>query len=222
MQACCRTIFANDRPRRPGTSRPTSRFLFAYGFSNELDNLYRSAAALVFPSEYEGFGNPVVEAMARGCPVITTDATALPEVAGDAGLIVPFSNTPGQAQHYFAALGPASMLFETSTASTTIAAFLGGSGNLSELIEQAEDAGVDVEGITDLDIDIDVAPFPGIEEAGRVAISGGAYYMTDTGSEAQRAAAWEFMKFVNEVEQQKIIHLKGSYLPISSAVRAVS
>lgn len=55
----------------------------------ELDNLYRSAAALVFPSEYEGFGNPVVEAMARGCPVITTDATALPEVAGDAGLIVP-------------------------------------------------------------------------------------------------------------------------------------
>ncbi|MCP4222023.1 MAG: glycosyltransferase family 4 protein, partial [Actinomycetia bacterium] len=55
----------------------------------ELDNLYRSAAALVFPSEYEGFGNPVVEAMARGCPVITTDATALPEVVGDAGLTVP-------------------------------------------------------------------------------------------------------------------------------------
>jgi alpha-1,3-rhamnosyl/mannosyltransferase len=56
---------------------------------DELDALYRSAAALVFPSEYEGFGNPVLEAMARGCPVVTTDAAALPEVAGLAGLIVP-------------------------------------------------------------------------------------------------------------------------------------
>lgn len=55
----------------------------------ELDALYRSATALVFPSEYEGFGNPVLEAMARGCPVVTTDATALPEVSGVAGLIVP-------------------------------------------------------------------------------------------------------------------------------------
>ncbi len=56
---------------------------------DELDALYRSAAALVFPSEYEGFGNPVLEAMVRGCPVVTTDAAALPEVTGAAGLIVP-------------------------------------------------------------------------------------------------------------------------------------
>jgi alpha-1,3-rhamnosyl/mannosyltransferase len=55
----------------------------------ELDALYRSAVALVFPSEYEGFGNPVLEAMARGCPVVTTDAGSLPEVAGRAGLVVP-------------------------------------------------------------------------------------------------------------------------------------
>lgn len=55
----------------------------------ELDDLYRSATALVFPSEYEGFGNPVLEAMARGCPVITSDAAALPEVVGSAGLMVP-------------------------------------------------------------------------------------------------------------------------------------
>lgn len=55
----------------------------------ELDALYRSATFTVFPSEYEGFGNPVMEAMARGCPVISSDATALPEVVGSAGLIVP-------------------------------------------------------------------------------------------------------------------------------------
>jgi alpha-1,3-rhamnosyl/mannosyltransferase len=38
---------------------------------------------------YEGFGLPVLEAMSRGCPVIAADATALPEVVGDAGLLVP-------------------------------------------------------------------------------------------------------------------------------------
>lgn len=53
-----------------------------------LDALYRCAEALVFPSEYEGFGNPALEAMARGCPVVATNAGSLPEVIGDAGLLV--------------------------------------------------------------------------------------------------------------------------------------
>ena len=51
---------------------------------DELAGLYRRASALVFPSLYEGFGQPPLEAMACGCPVACSDAASLPEVVGDA------------------------------------------------------------------------------------------------------------------------------------------
>jgi glycosyltransferase involved in cell wall biosynthesis len=51
---------------------------------DELIDLYRRAAALVFPSLYEGFGQPTLEAMACGCPVACSDAGGLPEVVGGA------------------------------------------------------------------------------------------------------------------------------------------
>lgn len=52
----------------------------------ERDLLYRNAEALLFPSLYEGFGIPVLEAMRSGLPVVTTRTSALPEVAGEAAL----------------------------------------------------------------------------------------------------------------------------------------
>lgn len=54
----------------------------------ELAQLYRDAAVLLFPSTCEGFGLPVLEAMASGTPVITSTASSLPEVAGKAALLV--------------------------------------------------------------------------------------------------------------------------------------
>lgn len=54
----------------------------------ELPPLYGAAEAFLFPSLYEGFGLPVAEAMACGCPVITSTVSSLPEVAGAAGLLV--------------------------------------------------------------------------------------------------------------------------------------
>ncbi len=55
----------------------------------EIARLYARAACAVVPSLYEGFGLPVVEAMACGVPVIATDGGALPEVVGEAGMVVP-------------------------------------------------------------------------------------------------------------------------------------
>jgi glycosyltransferase involved in cell wall biosynthesis len=56
---------------------------------DELAQLYRDAAALVLPSRYEGFGLPVVEAMASGTPVVAAPDEALREVAGDAAVFAP-------------------------------------------------------------------------------------------------------------------------------------
>lgn len=67
----------------------SDRVLFN-GFISEdqLPGLYRGAIALLFPSLYEGFGLPVIEAMACGTPVLTSTTTSLPEVAGDAAVLV--------------------------------------------------------------------------------------------------------------------------------------
>lgn len=66
-----------------------SKIKYLNGLSeNELASLYNAADIFVFPSLYEGFGLPPLEAMACGCPVITSNTSSLPEVVGDAGIMV--------------------------------------------------------------------------------------------------------------------------------------
>jgi glycosyltransferase involved in cell wall biosynthesis len=60
---------------------------FGWVPDTQLEDLYRAADAFVFPSLAEGFGLPVLEAMARGIPVATSGRTSLAEVAGDAALL---------------------------------------------------------------------------------------------------------------------------------------
>ncbi len=60
--------------------------------SAHLDALYLEATGLTFPSRFEGFGAPVLEAMSHSCAVLAADSTALPEVVGDAGRLVSADN----------------------------------------------------------------------------------------------------------------------------------
>jgi alpha-1,3-rhamnosyl/mannosyltransferase len=54
----------------------------------DLPAVYTGASALVYPSLYEGFGLPILEAMACGCPVICSKVASMPEAAGDAALYI--------------------------------------------------------------------------------------------------------------------------------------
>jgi len=127
----------------------------------------------------------------------------------DEGLAQAIPDTPGNIDQYLAlAQQNSTMTLETSTAATTIKAFLSGdssgvdtggaSGDLSGLVPSA-------------------GPFPGVEEPGKVRISGGAFYMTNTVAPEVQAGAWEFMKYMQTTDAQVGWHLTGSYLPTTQA-----
>jgi alpha-1,3-rhamnosyl/mannosyltransferase len=72
------------------------RFL-GYTPPEDLPLLYAGAAAFVYPSLYEGFGLPPLEAMASGVPVLVSGRSALPEVVSDAGIIIDPDDAQGTA-----------------------------------------------------------------------------------------------------------------------------
>jgi glycosyltransferase involved in cell wall biosynthesis len=78
------TVFDGDLSARAGTARVV---FCGWVSAADLEGLYRAATCVALPSLAEGFGLPVLEAMRRGVPVACADATALPEVAGDAALL---------------------------------------------------------------------------------------------------------------------------------------
>jgi len=65
---------------------------------NDLVRLYNAADVFTFPSFYEGFGLPVLEAMACGIPVVASNRTSIPEVVGEAGLLADPTNLSAMAQ----------------------------------------------------------------------------------------------------------------------------
>ena len=72
----------------PKRQPPAGVELAGYVSDRELEWLYRNCFAFLYPSLFEGFGMPVLEAMSLGAPVISSNTTSLPEVTGEAGLLV--------------------------------------------------------------------------------------------------------------------------------------
>ena len=76
-----------DEILRAAAASPEDVRVLGHVDEDRLHALYAGAACFAYPSLYEGFGLPVLEAMAAGAPVVTSTASSLPEVAGDAGLL---------------------------------------------------------------------------------------------------------------------------------------
>jgi glycosyltransferase involved in cell wall biosynthesis len=91
--------FAPDPRRLAYTCGVDEQFVHFTGFVEEAHKpaLYRAAVAFVFPSRYEGFGLPPLEALACGTPVVGSHATSIPEVVGDAGVLLAPDDAEGMA-----------------------------------------------------------------------------------------------------------------------------
>ncbi|MCZ7630629.1 MAG: extracellular solute-binding protein [Microthrixaceae bacterium] len=132
----------------------------------------------------------------------------------DDGLATAYPGVEGQTNHLFAmATQSASMVVDSSAAVNTIAGLL--EGTVDEAL--IEELGVELPDFAGLDIDIGVGEFPGIEEPGKGQIGGGAWYLTNSGTPEQQAAAWDFMKWFNATEQQVRWASEGSGLPVTQS-----
>ena len=85
----------------PNFSRYADRIIQAgYVADNDLSTLYSNAEWFVYTSQYEGFGLPPLEAMRCGCPVIVSNNSSLPEVVGDAGIMIDYDSVEQHVQAY--------------------------------------------------------------------------------------------------------------------------
>jgi glycosyltransferase involved in cell wall biosynthesis len=93
------TPFAPDPRRLAREQGIDERFVRFTGFVDEGDEpaLYRGATSFIFPSRYEGFGLPPLEALACGTPVVGSAVSSIPEIVGDAGVLLPLYDVAGMA-----------------------------------------------------------------------------------------------------------------------------
>jgi ABC-type glycerol-3-phosphate transport system substrate-binding protein len=137
----------------------------------------------------------------------------------DAGLLKAVPNSSQIDDFLAAATQSAAMLIQTSTAITTVNGVIEGSLNAEDL-GLAGDAGKAVSGFKIPNLNIGVGLLPGLKSAGEGQIGGSAWYLLDTGKDAEAAGGWQFLKWFNETPNQVTWTLEGSYLPVSEAAAA--
>jgi sn-glycerol 3-phosphate transport system substrate-binding protein len=173
-----------------------------------------TGAGIPFVNEDNGRGGTTATEAAWNEPGTVEILEQLQQMNDD-GLMNAIANVPGNIDQFLAMANPdasqrGSMLLETSNAATSIEAFLKGELDASSL---SEDQRVLVDEDRDIDLDIDAAPWSGLEEAGRVQAGGWGFFMTNQGTPEEQAAAWDFSKFVNTVPAQQILNLVGGMDP---------
>ncbi len=84
---CIGSPFSNNEIDLINKYKCTNHIInFGYIDDNDIDSFYENAIAFIFPSCYEGFGIPILEAFKNNCPVILSNTSCFPEIAGDAGI----------------------------------------------------------------------------------------------------------------------------------------
>jgi sn-glycerol 3-phosphate transport system substrate-binding protein len=211
----------NDPPQTLDEIYEQARKLKAAGVSAK--PLSFKADRWFFETWLTGIGEDIVN-NGNGRQAPATEATfatpAADDLVGwlqkmnDEGLLNAFADTEGSIDQYLAlATQQSSMLIETSTASATIADALGG-----DLTAAEAGADFDASVLDKTELVPASAAMPGVEAAGKVFPTGGAFYILNTSDPAQQAASWKFLEFMLQPEIAKVWHLSGGYLPIVKAV----
>jgi sn-glycerol 3-phosphate transport system substrate-binding protein len=123
------------------------------------------------------------------------------------GLLLPVARTDGSIEHYLAlASQSASMTVESTSAATSVEAFL--QGDLTD-----DELGADTSEVDLTKLDIGAGPFPGLDAPGKMQVGGFAWYLTTAGSDEEQSASWDFVKFLNTPDSQVTLTLVASALP---------
>lgn len=104
---CTGQPFQKDEEKVLAEHRLTECFIHHYTDAQGLQALYQNAVAFVYPSAYEGFGMPILEAFVCGCPVMLNNASCFPEVGGDAAIYFDINSRGNLAEHIDAFIGSA-------------------------------------------------------------------------------------------------------------------
>jgi sn-glycerol 3-phosphate transport system substrate-binding protein len=131
------------------------------------------------------------------------------------GLLLAVPAADGNINDYLAmATGKASIILQSSGAISTVAAVLEGNVTSADLTA----AGVQLPPGFKVTINLDMDEWPGLKEAGQGQIGGSAWYITNTTTPEVQSAAWDFLKWINEIPNQVTWTLDGSFLPVRTGV----